>query len=81
MKWINAKDKTPNEGQNVIAVGTWVGEINGRGESDYMGIGTWNNGVVYIDSDTYSTEIWDVTHWMSLPEWPNDKVQPEKTRK
>jgi hypothetical protein len=70
--WINIKEESPGNGQGVIAIGTWVGEINGRGERDYMGIGTWESGVVYIDSDTYSTEIWDVTHWMPLPEWPEN---------
>jgi hypothetical protein len=73
MEWVDAKEKTPNEGQNVIAIGTWFWEINGIGKSDYMGIGTWNNGEVHIDSDTYSTEIWDITHWMPLPEWPNSE--------
>lgn len=70
MKFINIKDSQPNEGQNVIAVGTWVGEIYGTGEKDYMGIGMWRNGYVAIDSDQYSTHIVDVTHWMPLPAHP-----------
>lgn len=70
-EWIKLKDRAPAAGQNVIAVGTWWGEINGEGEDDYMGIGTWRGDCVRIDSDTYTTEIVDVTHWMKLPEWPN----------
>ena len=71
MEWIKAEDMFPSDGQNVIAVGTWSGEINGRGESGYMGIGTWEGSYVSIDSDTYATWIVDVTHWMPLPEYPS----------
>ena len=70
MEWINIKEQQPSEGQNVIAVGTWCGEITGMGETEYMGIGEWNYNRVSIDSDTYSTDIVDVTHWMPLPEYP-----------
>ena len=69
-KWIRIEDEQPNVGQNVIAVGTWVGEISGRGESEYMGIGEWTGNYVKIDSDTYSTNIMDITHWMPIPEHP-----------
>lgn len=69
-EWIDINERKPNNGQNVIAVGTWYGEISGRGESDYMGIGKWNGDYVSIDSDAYSTDIVDITHWMPLPEWP-----------
>jgi len=68
--WIRLEDREPNDGQNVIAVGTWCGEISGRGESEYMGIGAWNGAIVSIDSDTYSTTIIDVTHWMPLLSYP-----------
>lgn len=70
MKWINANDKRPDVGQNVIAIGTWYGEIQGMGESEYMGIGEWDGNNVNIASDSYSTQIFDITHWMPLPEWP-----------
>ncbi len=70
MEWIDINEKKPDVKQNVIAVGTWWGEINGVGEEGYMGIGAWSGHSVSIDSDTYSTEIIDVTHWMPLPEWP-----------
>jgi len=69
-EWIKIEDKTPLNGSNVIAVGTWSGEITGLGEDEYMGIGVWGGGCVEIDSDTYSTTIVDVTHWMPLPEHP-----------
>ena len=69
--WINAKESQPRIGQNVIAVGTWYGEINGRGESDYMGIGEWRGDYVSVDSDTYTTDIVDVTHWMPIPKHPD----------
>jgi hypothetical protein len=73
MNWINIKDKQPNVGQNIIAVGTWFGEMSGRGESEYMGIGEWKDEeYVSIDSDIYGTAIFDVTHWMPLPKYPND---------
>ena len=72
MKWINVDERTPNHTQNVIAIGTWNGEISGVGEEEYIGIGSWINGTVFIDSDTYSTSIIDVTHWMPLPEAPDE---------
>jgi hypothetical protein len=72
-EWISVKENLPNVGQNVIAFGTWYGEIHGQGESGYTGIGTWMaSGYVKIDSDTYCTDIVDVTHWMPLPEAPKD---------
>lgn len=70
MKWITINDEWPKTGQNVIAVGTWDGEISGEGEDSYMGIGTWNGNYIEIDSDTYTTSIIYVTHWMPLPEYP-----------
>lgn len=73
--WVSVKDRLPNNGQNVIAIGTWFGEINGRGESEYTGIGTWEGNRVCIDSDTYSTEIIEVTHWQPLPAPPADKEE------
>lgn len=68
--WINIKDEQPRSGQNIIAIGTWHGEITGYGEDDYMGIGEWNGHSVSIDSDTYSTDIYNVTYWQPLPEYP-----------
>ncbi len=69
-EWIKIEDKTPLNGSNVIAVGTWYGEINGQREDGYMGIGKWRETYVAIESDTYSTDIINVTHWMPLPEHP-----------
>lgn len=70
-EWIKTEDREPEIGQNVIACGAWCGEISGIGESDYMGLGEWKgNNVVSIDSDTYSTDIIDVHHWMPIPEHP-----------
>ncbi len=70
MEWIDIKNKEPECNQNVIAVGTWEGEINGSGESEYMGIGAWNGKCVAVDSDTYTLHIVDITHWMPLPSYP-----------
>jgi hypothetical protein len=70
VEWIKINDREPRDKQNVIAVGTWCGEINGIGEDDFMCIGEWHNGVVEVDSDTYATTIIDVTHWMPLPDFP-----------
>lgn len=50
-EWIKIEDRSPETGQNVIAVGTWYGEISGMGESEYMGIGRWTGTYVEIDSD------------------------------
>lgn len=75
--WVSVSDRLPNNGQNVIAIGTWYGEISGRGASEYTGIGTWEGNRVSIDSDTYSTEIIDVTHWQPLPNAPKLKEMKE----
>lgn len=74
MNWIDINDKEPDYGQNVIACGTWHGEISGFGESEYMGIGTWNGTYVAIDCDTYSTDIFNITHWMPIPAHPEPKT-------
>ena len=68
--WIKIEDAQPNDGQNVIACGTWYGEINGEGDEDYMGIGEWCDDHVEVDSDAYFVLITKVTHWMPLPEHP-----------
>jgi hypothetical protein len=70
MEWVKIEELKPKVGQNVIAVGTWVGEINGIGEGNYMGIGEWTGTCVAIDSDTYTTDIVDVKHWMPIPAHP-----------
>ena len=72
MKWTKIEDEQPIIGRNVIAVGTWWGEINGVGEDEYMGIGEWTGDSARIDSDAYSTQILDVTHWMYIPSHPKD---------
>ena len=72
MKWIKIEDGEPIIGRNVIAVGTWWGEINGAGEDEYMGIGSWNGEYVAIDADTYETNIVGVTYWMYIPSHPKD---------
>ena len=72
MKWIKIEDEHPIIGRNVIAVGTWWGEITGAGEDEYMGIGEWTGDCVRIDADTYSTQIIAVTHWMYIPSHPKD---------
>ena len=70
MKWHDINKSQPKVGQNVIAVGTWEGEVYGRGDDGYMGIGTWTGNHVDIDADTYYVWITDVTHWQPLPGWP-----------
>ena len=72
MKWIKIEDEAPVIGRNVIAVGTWCGEINGAGEDEYMGLGVWEGVSVMIASDAYSTEIINITHWMYIPSHPAD---------
>ena len=72
-EWIDANTELPEINRNVIAVGTWEGEIIGIGESQYMGLGKWNGSYIEIDSDTYSTSIIDVTHWMYIPKHPHPR--------
>ena len=73
IKWIDIFERSPEYGQNVIASGTWWGEISGTGDSGYMGIGTYRGGrSVSIDSDTYSTHINQITHWIPLPPHPTN---------
>lgn len=75
-EWIKIEDKKPKNGQNVIAVGTWCGEVSGEREKDFMCIDSWyDDGVVTIDTDTYSTDIVNVTHWMPTPEHPIVRVK------
>jgi len=71
-KWIKYADQKPRTGQNVIAVGTWVGEIGGTGESEYMCLGEYQGGYVAIDSDTDTTIVKEITHWMPIPAHPED---------
>ena len=72
MKWIKIEDEQPIIGRDVIAVGTWWGEINGDGEDEYMGLGEWRGEHVEIDADTYVTQIINITHWMYIPSHPKD---------
>ena len=70
MEFIDIKESRPEVGKNVIAVGTWYGEINGLGETEYMGLGVWNGFDVDIASDTHTTSVTHVTHWMYIPKHP-----------
>jgi len=76
MEWIDINDEKPTDEQEVIAVGTWFGEIVGYGaefdESEFIGMGSWEGNYVDIPSDTYSTKIIDVTLWMPAPDLPDD---------
>ena len=69
MKWIKIEDEQPIIGRDVIAVGTWWGDAEGVGDSEYMGIGVWDGDCVNIDSGIY---IQLVTRWMYIPSHPKD---------
>ena len=69
--WFNIHDLLPAVGSEVIAIGTWRGEICGDGSRDFMGMGEWMGNEVSLPSDTYGTFVTDVTHWMPAPKPPN----------
>jgi hypothetical protein len=71
-EWVSVEDRMPEVGDNVIGCGTWVGEINGKGNGVFVGAGIWMfSGYISMESDAYSTDIIDVTHWMPLPPPPS----------
>ena len=77
--WVSIKESKPVYGSNIIAVGTYFGELGGEGENDYMGIGLFSDGdgspffggdYVMIDTEGYFLAIKNITHWMPLPPHP-----------
>lgn len=64
MDWINVKDKLPDEGGRYLG---WVIELNELGLSEFP----WN--VSYSQGEWSDNLIsYKVTHWMPLPEKPNN---------
>ncbi len=77
MSWIDIREKEPEYGDRVIAVGTWWGEITDISGGVFMGMGDWSSGHVVIDSDTYSTWIINIVCWTPAP--PIPKALPNQT--
>lgn len=67
MEWINVNNKTPDLNVNVLFV-----NIN-----EYTGITEVRSGSMnkygWSSCDAYEDEIFNVTHWMPLPEFPNEQ--------
>jgi hypothetical protein len=64
MKWISVKDRIP--GEEVIALGYQNQMIIG-----YIDVNPY--GLVIASNDNES--LYQVTHWMPLPEPPDDKIE------
>ncbi len=71
VEWISAEDRLPQKYQQVIACGTWVGEICGAKEKDFIGMGEWDGSVVNMQCDTYGCVIANIIAWMPRPDLPN----------
>lgn len=59
MEWISVKDHLPNNGGHYLVVADWMGVIE---KAEFDGKSNW-----YIHN-----HMFDVTHWMPLPELPKD---------
>lgn len=71
MEWISCEKRMPKEGETVIAFWT---SLDGEIRPGCFGVATywpehWHN--PEDDEDDYC----DPTHWMPLPEAPNDRVE------
>jgi hypothetical protein len=78
--WISVEDESPENGTLVIAYGRFQGEIDGLGElmiatGSFSGkIGEYSACIEMV-ADAYYAELVDVTHWMLLPEPPEEDKQ------
>jgi hypothetical protein len=71
-KWINVKDRLPDESNNVlvfngnfIAIGYYRKDFKINDNNSILAIPRkWEYANVILD--------WDITHWMPLPEPPTD---------
>lgn len=73
MKWISVEDRLPEIGDKIIAYGDFWGEIHDF-QGKHVGSGEWVKGCyVDIKADAYYCHIYNVTHWMPLPEPPKEK--------
>jgi len=60
MEWISVKDRLPEDGEDVLFY------------YDYISIGWYEDEWFYDSEDKFSAEL-DITHWMPLPESPNER--------
>ncbi|MDE2021258.1 MAG: DUF551 domain-containing protein [Patescibacteria group bacterium] len=72
MIWISVKEKLPEMGVRVFGVVDGQIGVFARGDA---GDDTWLWGNCYgcIDGDALMDDEYDVTHWMPLPEPPDEK--------
>ena len=74
-KWISVKDQLPEEDTPVIV--TYIGGVSGKPHSDVLGavrdgVWYWYDGFPIEVSKEITVEV---THWMPLPEPPNEEKQ------
>jgi hypothetical protein len=75
MEWINVKDKLPEISRNTLPV--WEKEYNCLALAIFTGdtkVGQWE--VHPVRGVWYTTNSL-ITHWMPLPEPPQEKAEPE----
>ena len=75
MNWIKVEDKLPEEGVNVLAIENSKLKLMALCYvSDDNNNMTWAWCQVYdgLDGEAYFDDEYEVTHWMPLPEHPNN---------
>lgn len=72
MNWINVNDRLPEQDQTVLAYGYFASEIGGEDETEMMIAKCVYNTSYWQIEDTcyYSCWLYEVTHWMPMPEIP-----------
>lgn len=69
MKWISVKDKLPELGEKVLVYTT--------GNNMYTGWINSENTFTVVSGSHGFVDSYTVTHWMPLPEPPQEKTKPE----
>lgn len=71
MNWIKCSDKIPREGQAVLFLGHYT--FPHHSDEPYILYGFCNKGgeeIIWKDNDGFRYK--NITHWMPLPEKPNE---------
>ncbi len=75
MEWISIKNKLPTEQEDVLTYGVVSGKKAGK-EYSPVYVGFYECGAFYSSYDYYENNIYislyNVTHWMPLPEPPKE---------
>lgn len=66
-EWVSVADRLPNDDATRLV---WIGGLRSYAVADYYGDGEW------IDRD-YCNLTRDVTHWMPLPDAPEEDEEDE----